>query len=156
MSFVRMCGDISALATPFYSRERDRLGKEAVNQANKYLIKITKRICVLLHDIAMIHVRLDHMLADVNAVHQVASSTVWVSVFTSRRSFRPRRCFERSIATGSRQRTMCLRCDASIALALAALINGGCRCAQMLPGTESSFAMRNDAGATHCVLRSVE
>jgi hypothetical protein len=58
-------------ATPFHSRERDRLGKEGVNLANKYLIKITKRICVLLHDIAMIHVRLDHMLADVNAVHQV-------------------------------------------------------------------------------------
>lgn len=71
LCFVKLLGDVPGLATPFFSKERDRLGKEAVNAANKALIKITKRICFLLHDIAMTHMRLDHMLADINAVHQV-------------------------------------------------------------------------------------
>jgi NCK-associated protein 1 len=71
MAFVKALSDVPGLATPFFSKERERLGKEAVNAANKALIKITKRICFLLHDIAMTHMRLDHMLAEINAVHQV-------------------------------------------------------------------------------------
>jgi NCK-associated protein 1 len=71
LDFVKVLADVPGLATPFFSKERDRLGKEAVNAANKALIKITKRVCFLLHDVAMTHMRLDHMLADINAVHNV-------------------------------------------------------------------------------------